>query len=146
MSGGSYDYLCDKDAADLMLYEGRLEEMANRLASMGGAEDVAKDAFDLLAVVRGQRVRIVAAMDRLRGVFKAVEWVDSADWSADAIKWALLDYRGERKLCDAFAPRDGVTAYNDLSRCKNCGFSLREHPNDLTVPGADGLIWVPVKA
>lgn len=55
MSGGSYNYLYLKGAEDLMTYGGSfsdLEAMALRLAELGWAEDAAKDAFDLIAMVR----------------------------------------------------------------------------------------------
>lgn len=97
MSGGSYNYLCTKDAGDLVGYqgEGDLVHMAERLAGLGYAEDAAKDAYDLLAMVRTQRARIDAALKRLYEVFYAVEWWDSADRSEDDVKEALAKYRGE---------------------------------------------------
>lgn len=95
MSGGSYDYLYIKDAGQLFDYPVQLEAMANRLGGLGYAEDAARDAFDLLAIIRTQNVRIEAARRRLEGVFKAVEWWDSSDWSEDDVKEALAKYRDE---------------------------------------------------
>ena len=95
MSGGSYNYLYTKDAADLFGYAGDLEDMANRLAGLGYAVDAAKDAYDLLAIIRTQAVRVEAAMARLGPVFRAVEWWDSADSSEEAVQEALAKYRGE---------------------------------------------------
>lgn len=100
MSGGSYNYLYLKGAEDLMTYGGsfsNLEAMALRLAELGWAEDAAKDAFDLIAMVRTQRARIEAAQRRLEGVFHAVEWWDSSDWGETQVRSALADYRGETK-------------------------------------------------
>lgn len=96
MSGGSYDYLCVKEADDLFADASQLQRMADRLAGLGWAEDVAKDTYDLLAIITTQRTRVDAAMRRLRDVFHAVEWWDSMDWSEDQVRQALDTYRGER--------------------------------------------------
>lgn len=97
MSGGSYSYLYLKDAGDLMATSAYndLEAMAARLAELGWAEDAAKDAFDLIAMVRTQRARMEAAQSRLEGVFRAVEWWDSSDGGEDQVRAALAAYRGE---------------------------------------------------
>jgi hypothetical protein len=97
VSGGSYGYLYSKDAGDLMSYacHSELQAMAERIAGLGYAEDAAKDAFDLIAMLTTQRVRIDAAIDRLSDVFRAVEWWDSSDWSENAVRSALAKYRGE---------------------------------------------------
>lgn len=98
MSGGSYDYLFSKEAEDLFGYTGayeNLERMTDRLVGLGYAADVAADALDLVAMIRTQRVRMDAAMRRLRDVFHAVEWWDSADSGEDEVRAALAAYRGE---------------------------------------------------
>lgn len=98
MSGGSYNYLHSRDAGDLM-GDGSaicdLQDMADRLAGLGWAADAAKDAFDLIAIVRTQKTRVDAALARLEPVFHAVEWWDSCDWSEDRVRDALSMYRGE---------------------------------------------------
>jgi hypothetical protein len=96
VSGGSYNYLCHVvEAEELFAKASQLQDMAERLAGLGWAEDAAKDAYDLLAILQTQRVRIEAAIDRLRVVFSAVEWWDSNDSGEDAVRKALAEYRGE---------------------------------------------------
>lgn len=94
MSGGSYNYLFAKEAEDLFADDTELERMADRLAGLGWADDAAKDAYDLLAVLRTQTVRVDAARDRLRDVFMAVEWWDSGDSGEAGVRDALTAYRG----------------------------------------------------
>lgn len=93
MSGGSYDYLFTKSPEDLLSYEGSLESMANRLAGLGYATDAAREAEDLLLIVRQVRNRLQARMDRLSGIFRAVEWWDSCDSTEEVVHKALAEYR-----------------------------------------------------
>jgi len=93
MSGGSYDYLCFKQADDLFQMEEKLQAMADRLAALGYAEDAAKETTSVLLQVRQARVRLQARIERLQHVWRAVEWWDSGDTSEDAVKEALEDYR-----------------------------------------------------
>lgn len=95
MSGGSYDYLYCKEAEQLFDSPAQLHFMAERLGGLGWADDAAKDAFDLLAIVTTQLVRVEAAQRRLADVFYAVEWWDSGDSGEDQVRRALAKYRGE---------------------------------------------------
>lgn len=95
MSGGSYDYLFTKEPDDLFAYSGELERMAERLSGLDYAADAAADAYDLLAILRTQTVRVEAAQRRLAGVFQAIEWWDSGDSGEDHVREALAEYRGE---------------------------------------------------
>jgi Holliday junction resolvasome RuvABC DNA-binding subunit len=73
MSGGSYNYLCHSwDLDDLDKHESDLEDMADRLAALGYAQDAARETQALL------------------------EWWDSNDWSEDQVKEALAKYRGDQ--------------------------------------------------
>jgi hypothetical protein len=100
MSGGSYDYLCFKDAGELVHgYEAQLESMIDRLASVGYAEDAAKESMDLLLEVRAYRVRVDAMIARLSPVWKAVEWWDSGDSGPDDLKESLAEYRQNKAGC-----------------------------------------------
>jgi hypothetical protein len=96
MSGGSYDYLCFKEAHELLAHEGPIGRMADRLAKMGAA-DAARETEDLLLTLRQFQNRIQTRLDRLCPIWKAVEWVDSGDWGPDSIAEALADYRGESR-------------------------------------------------
>lgn len=95
MSGGSYNYLFTKDAHDIMAYDGELSDMCDRLAGLGYADDVAREATELLLVTRQSRVRIESIQKRISDVFHAVEWWDSGDGGEDTLAKALARYRGE---------------------------------------------------
>lgn len=93
MSGGSYDYLCHKFAEDWLAgppYQA--QQMADRLAVLG-YHDAAVAMNDLIAQVRIARARIEPLVDRLQPVMKAVEWMDSGDWTADAVASAVEEFR-----------------------------------------------------
>ena len=93
MSGGSYEYLCFKEADDLMNAQRTIQAMADRLAGLGYAEDAALETTDLLLVIRQATVAIEARKRRLERVWRAVEWWDSCDSSEEDVKLALADYR-----------------------------------------------------
>lgn len=95
MSGGSYDYLYSKDLHDL-LRSGmtELDSMIDRLSGLGYARDAAREAAELRLIIRQAETRVEAAMERLSGVFRAVEWWDSMDSREDGVVEALAKYRG----------------------------------------------------
>lgn len=95
MSGGSYNYLCRK-SIDEILVGGRadLQEMADRLAKLGYADDAARETQNLMQDIRAFLNRTESAAERLSEVWKNVEWWDSGDRSEDAVKHALASYRG----------------------------------------------------
>lgn len=95
MSGGSFDYLyAVGELDDLYLKRLRLEEMATYLMDIG-AVDAGWETRDIqLDLIRFERLQLHRAQ-RLAGVWKAVEWVVSADWSPAQIDQALAEYRKE---------------------------------------------------
>jgi hypothetical protein len=102
VSGGSYDYLCWANELDRLLEkQHHLAEMADRLAELGYADDAAFETTDLLLTLRQWQVRARTHVKRLEGVWKAVEWWDSADWGEEQVKEALAKYRGDEQ------PREG---------------------------------------
>lgn len=96
MSGGSYNYLCHKDAPEIVEAQGDLQEMADRLARLGYAEDAAVETTEVLLEVRQAMVRINARIGRLREVWRAVEWWDSGDIREGGVRLALENYRKEK--------------------------------------------------
>ena len=101
MSGGSYDYLFTKDASDLIAgyhVDEELRKMADRLAALGYAEDAARETEELICMIAQARVRIDVRAQRLRAVWKAVEWWDSGDNGEDGLQKALAAYRGEETV------------------------------------------------
>lgn len=96
MSGGSYDYLCHKDADELINSshcQSTIDAMASRLSGLGYAQDAANETEELLLIVRQVQTRLNVRIDRLRGIWRAVEWWDSADSGEDSVKEALQHYR-----------------------------------------------------
>lgn len=95
MSGGSYNYLFCKDSDQLVNEESTIQEMADRLASLGYAEDAARETTELLLMIRQARVRIDTRARRLSQVWQSVEWWDSGDGGEDGLAKALAQYRGD---------------------------------------------------
>ncbi|BFP50054.1 hypothetical protein KCMC57_64220 (plasmid) [Kitasatospora sp. CMC57] len=96
MSGGSYDYLCRvMDLGELLAKEHRLEEMADRLAGLGYAEDAAHETQELIVQLRQFKVRADVRVKRLSDLWHAVEWWDSGDTAEKDVRDALAKYRGE---------------------------------------------------
>lgn len=96
MSGGSYDYLCWViDLGELAAKEHQLEEMADRLAGLGYAQDAARETQELLVQLRQFKVRAEVRIKRLSDVWHAVEWWDSGDTAEQGVREALAKYRGE---------------------------------------------------
>ena len=96
MSGGSYDYLCYKDSAQLLGGEADddLQEMADSLAKLKYANDAAKETQDILLTIRQSRNRIESSVARLSGLWHDLEWWVSGDSGEDEFKEALEKYRG----------------------------------------------------
>jgi hypothetical protein len=96
MSGGSYNYLCSAmDLEDLLTKRHDLDEMSTRLASLGYAQDAARETEELLLLLRQWEIRAETRLRRLTDVWKAVEWWDSNDSSETRVHEALAKYRGD---------------------------------------------------
>jgi hypothetical protein len=95
MSGGSYEYICYKNADEIGSMEEQIQRMADRLAALGYADDAANETMETLKEIQESRNRIQTRLDRLRDVWKSVEWWDNCDTSEDGLKDALSKYRGE---------------------------------------------------
>jgi hypothetical protein len=95
MSGGAYDYLCNKDAEDAFddTVQQNLRRMADRLAGLGYAEDAARETEELICMIAQAEVRVSVRMRRLSSVWRSVEWWDSCDSSEDYVRDALAEYR-----------------------------------------------------
>lgn len=110
MSGGSFNYLCHKDASDLLRAGlSDAQEMGDALAALGYAPDAARETFAVIAEVRAAEARMDALLKRLEPVWHAMEWWQSCDWSEEQFKRALAEYRGA-----------------DLPTCSRCGGEGRE--------------------
>lgn len=95
MSGGSFNYLCHACGVDELLNKrSDLSDMADELAALGYAKDAALETTALRARLNQIEVEIEVAMERLRPVWKAMEWWRSCDSGEEQFKAALAKYRG----------------------------------------------------
>lgn len=88
MSGGSYNYLCFKDASDVNVHD--LGRMADRLTELG-YDDISEQARSIIQAYDD----INKMLYSLSGVFKAVEWMDSGDSGLDRVEKEIEKYRAE---------------------------------------------------
>jgi len=93
MSGGSYDQLCYKECDQIFSMESQLQQMADRLAKLGYADDAAKETMELLLEARQAKNRIQTRINRLHSIWWAVEWWASGDVGEEDVKIALAKYR-----------------------------------------------------
>ena len=92
MSGGSYNYLCFKEAYEIHEHRQDLTDMRDRLTQLGFL-DAAKETESILLILDSFEVRIQARIDRLKDVWHSVEWKDSADSGIEAVEEAIKKYR-----------------------------------------------------
>ncbi len=92
MSGGSYNYLCYKDSYEIHERRQELNEMRDRLTELGYL-DAAKETESVILMLDAFEVRLQARIDRLKDVWKAVEWCDSGDSGESHIKNEIDKYR-----------------------------------------------------
>lgn len=92
MSGGSLNYLCYKEPADLFNHVGDLQEVEEFLLARG-AKDIATDVRRLIEYILSAEVRIGVLSEQLTDVFHAVEWHISADIGDDSLAKTLEEYR-----------------------------------------------------
>lgn len=91
MSGGSFNYLYDRDLVEL---KHTVRQMQGELAALG-LEDAAARTGMILA--RMDQIESIQA--EMRDVWKAVEWLKSGDWGVDFVEEAV---RAWREKMDAF--------------------------------------------
>lgn len=93
MSGGSYNYLCYKDAQDIVDYQTDLADMQARLSGLDYAQVAAKDTQAVLDEIRVLFDSIEVKIKALQPIWRAVEWWDSNDSGEDAVKAAIANYK-----------------------------------------------------
>lgn len=107
MSGGSYNYVSLKDAADLIEnpnLDDTLDWMHDRLSHLGYADAAAADTLEFRQRLGAVREFIPTLTDNnlipqfyaLQKVWRAVEWWDSNDGSEEQVREALANYPQER--------------------------------------------------
>jgi hypothetical protein len=82
VTGGSYDYLCYRAVPE------NLEAMADRLAELAPGSAATRDTAALLALFRSEQ---------LREVWRAVEWLDSNDFSEPLARDAIGRYEAAQE-------------------------------------------------
>ncbi len=87
--------LCVHNADSIGEMQDELQQMADRLAGLGYADDAARDTLQTLVEVRQARSRIQARLDRLCEVWRAVERWDCNCGSERVVRAAIADYRTE---------------------------------------------------
>jgi len=92
MSGGSYNYLCFKDSYEIISARKEIGEMRDRLIELGYL-DAAKETESILLMLDSFEVRIQSRIDRLKFIWKSVEWFDSGDDGKDSVDEAVEKYR-----------------------------------------------------
>jgi len=94
MSGGSFDYLCHIfDAEDVAKHLNGLADMADWFATNGYA-DLAAETNRIRLDWLAYESRTMAAVERMREVWKMVEWFTSADTGRESVTDAVAKYRG----------------------------------------------------
>lgn len=91
MSGGSFEYLCFKDAQDLVHREDLLLAMADRLSVLGYGK-AAQDTRNLFSEMREFFGHCEQNLALLQPVWQAVEWQMSGDWGLGDVKAAVTKY------------------------------------------------------
>ncbi|MGW2520448.1 hypothetical protein ACWC09_26235 [Streptomyces sp. NPDC001617] len=87
MSGGSYDYLYFQ-VSEFGGHREQLERMAERLEGLSYATE---------AAAATRRILELTGDERLTGVWRAVEWWDSGDYSEDQVRKAVAAYQERLK-------------------------------------------------
>ena len=83
MSGGSFDYLCEVTSLkELLENKDGITGTAAALRERGH-KAAATETEALLPELAAIEDYVLARVERLRGVWKAAEWVASGDWSDD---------------------------------------------------------------
>lgn len=94
MSGGSWSYLYSKELSELLDHEDLIEAIGRRISEVetNDAVSPASDTFKLLEIISDFKIEMEKLLEKLRPVWKAVEWVDSFDSGPDALDEALKKY------------------------------------------------------
>ena len=94
MSGGSFNYLCYRDAGDL-LSGGHDEDLVSMITFLKGhgCKDVATSSQLLLDDIRDARLKILDGLEKLNDVWHSVEWYMSGDSGKDEVQEAVKRWR-----------------------------------------------------
>ena len=85
MSGGCFGYLCYKEPLDLPNSQESILSMAERLKELG-SEQAAEETKNLITLIQEYEAAAALSIERLKDLWKAVEWHDSGDWGIEDIE------------------------------------------------------------
>jgi Asp-tRNA(Asn)/Glu-tRNA(Gln) amidotransferase C subunit len=99
MSGGSFGYLwCyTEDLTELLTKKDDIESMRVVLSSLGYAEADARETQELLDLMDQWNAITMERVEKLKAVWKAVEWWRSADSDEDDVREAVARADALRK-------------------------------------------------
>jgi hypothetical protein len=100
MSGGSYNYLCNKNASELRESEDDLLAMIDKINELGYSI-IATDCKYLLHCINSIKIaesKIHQKMKDLYNVFLSVEWYVSGDFDIDCVETSMNDYAERNRL------------------------------------------------
>lgn len=96
MSGGSYNYLCNKQPDDLLSCREDLERARDDLIHYG-AGDVAGVVSEILALATVYRQSVDPRMAAIEHVLHELEWWQSNDHSEADFRKAVNEYRAREE-------------------------------------------------
>lgn len=102
MSGGSFNYLCDREAKELTDRTLDLQEMADCLQAQGHQRE-ADETRRMIGRINKFHDEIEARAKDLRGVWKAAEWMVSGDAGREALTEAV-EHHTEAHPEGSYAP------------------------------------------
>lgn len=112
MSGGSYNYLCCQDSDQIFSRWNDLRDMAARLDTV--CPEAAAETR-LFSEGKGTLLEAVEThLERLKPLWKAVEWRDSSDWGDDQLADAVREYREQSPAPNQAAVADQVRHVSGL--------------------------------
>jgi hypothetical protein len=98
MSGGSFNYLCDREAVELPNRTHELQDMVWGLRARN-YEPEARETETILEQINLFQQTLEARAADLRKVWKAVEWESSGDWSEWDADAAVAEHRRKHPEC-----------------------------------------------
>lgn len=99
MSGGSFNYLCEKDNDELYEFSvlDEMKRMSLKLAELGHG-DAANHTALLIMLIDNNLKHTQEIKKSLEDVWKAVEWYQSYDYGIEKVDEAMEEYRNKNAL------------------------------------------------
>lgn len=91
MSGGAFNYLYSKDPLDLSSYKEEIKTMIDTLNELK-ATKAAKESQELLDLIIESEKQIKEKLNKLEGIWYAVEWFCSGDTTPNQLDQAINEF------------------------------------------------------